>query len=75
MENSTKPGQEGIDRDFCMPEFHVSNRTQTLMDYVYGTLDQFKPSANHLNSDLLITARNLIDLHRAYHTVAGRCNN
>jgi hypothetical protein len=67
----SKSGQEGIDREFCLSEFHVSNRTQTLMDYVYGTLDQFKATSKHPNYDLLITARNIIDLQRIYLTVTG----
>jgi hypothetical protein len=65
-DDTSKLGQEGIDRDFCAPEYHVSNQTLSLLDFVYGTLDQIGSSTLSNNSELLYTARDLLDLHRAF---------
>jgi hypothetical protein len=66
VQETNKPGQEGLDRDFCAPEYHVSNQTQSLMDFIYGTLDQIGSSALAKNCELLYTAKDLFDMYRAF---------
>ena len=63
-----KAGKEGVDRNFCLSEFSISNQTQILSDIMFSLLDSLSPNGQE-NQSVLSTIRDMFYIYRAIDSI------